>query len=255
MSRRFKRYYRKYRKAEDPVEGLAGLLGLVSMYLWFTDKTQFYIYVSVIALIFVIVIWVVIKMKKQRFNDVYSWHSDAEFLERLRSMHPNEFEDYISDMYSRLGYNAEQVGGAYDGGIDVIATKDGIKHYIQCKKYITSKVGVSEVRDFYGAMAGKLANGRGIFITTNIFTTEAEKFAEDKPIELIDGNDLIKLIKLTKKDGEAVVSAVPAPIEIKKCPKCGGDLIERVGKYGKFFGCSNYPKCTHTEKIQTVSNL
>ena len=28
-----------------------------------------------------------------------------------------------------------------------------------------------------------------------------------------------------------------------RCPKCGGDLIMRKGKYGDFKGCSNYPKC------------
>ena len=27
------------------------------------------------------------------------------------------------------------------------------------------------------------------------------------------------------------------------CPRCGGKLVEREGKYGKFFGCSNYPDC------------
>lgn len=30
------------------------------------------------------------------------------------------------------------------------------------------------------------------------------------------------------------------------CPKCGGDLVERRGKYGNFLGCSNYPKCRFT---------
>jgi len=28
-----------------------------------------------------------------------------------------------------------------------------------------------------------------------------------------------------------------------RCPKCGGGLIMRKGKYGDFKGCSNYPKC------------
>lgn len=32
------------------------------------------------------------------------------------------------------------------------------------------------------------------------------------------------------------------------CPNCGGNLIEKKGKYGKFKGCSNYPKCRFTEK-------
>ena len=32
------------------------------------------------------------------------------------------------------------------------------------------------------------------------------------------------------------------------CPKCNGVLIERSGPYGKFLGCSNYPKCNFTQK-------
>ena len=32
------------------------------------------------------------------------------------------------------------------------------------------------------------------------------------------------------------------------CPRCGGKLILRNGKYGDFFGCENYPKCKFTCK-------
>lgn len=32
------------------------------------------------------------------------------------------------------------------------------------------------------------------------------------------------------------------------CPLCGGTLVKREGKYGKFIGCSNYPKCRYTRK-------
>ena len=32
------------------------------------------------------------------------------------------------------------------------------------------------------------------------------------------------------------------------CPKCGNKLTERIGKYGKFIGCSNYPKCKYIKK-------
>ena len=31
-----------------------------------------------------------------------------------------------------------------------------------------------------------------------------------------------------------------------KCPKCGGNLVERKGRYGSFLGCSNYPRCRFT---------
>lgn len=36
--------------------------------------------------------------------------------------------------------------------------------------------------------------------------------------------------------------------DISKCPKCGGTLVERESKYGKFIGCSNYPQCKYTRK-------
>lgn len=36
---------------------------------------------------------------------------------------------------------------------------------------------------------------------------------------------------------------VNATIHSGICPKCGGRLIERHGKYGTFYGCSNYPQC------------
>lgn len=32
------------------------------------------------------------------------------------------------------------------------------------------------------------------------------------------------------------------------CPRCGGKLVLRNGKYGEFWGCSNYPKCRFIKK-------
>ena len=32
------------------------------------------------------------------------------------------------------------------------------------------------------------------------------------------------------------------------CPRCGGNLVFRNGKYGHFLGCSNYPKCKFIKK-------
>lgn len=33
------------------------------------------------------------------------------------------------------------------------------------------------------------------------------------------------------------------------CPRCGGELVRRNGKYGEFIGCSNFPRCRYTQKI------
>ena len=32
-----------------------------------------------------------------------------------------------------------------------------------------------------------------------------------------------------------------------RCPDCGGELVQRSGSKGVFWGCKNYPKCKHTE--------
>lgn len=37
----------------------------------------------------------------------------------------------------------------------------------------------------------------------------------------------------------------------RKCPKCSeGDIVLRSSIYGKFYGCSLYPKCRYTEKLE-----
>jgi restriction system protein len=137
---------------------------------------------------------------RRKFKKGEVWRSDRELLQWLRSMKPSEFEKYIADLFRRMGYETEVTGGSYDRGIDVIVEKDGIKHYIQCKKFITQEVSVGAVRDFYGAIADHVANGKGYFITTNKFTLEAERFVEDKPIELIDGFRLVDYIRQTGKN-------------------------------------------------------
>ncbi|KLO23173.1 DNA topoisomerase I [Marinitoga sp. 1197] len=34
-----------------------------------------------------------------------------------------------------------------------------------------------------------------------------------------------------------------------KCPECGGDLIIKSGRFGKFIACSNYPDCKYTAPL------
>ena len=39
--------------------------------------------------------------------------------------------------------------------------------------------------------------------------------------------------------------------DVKKgiCPRCGSELVVRKGKNGQFYGCSSYPDCKFTKKI------
>jgi DNA topoisomerase-1 len=47
-------------------------------------------------------------------------------------------------------------------------------------------------------------------------------------------------------------AAAPPPeiLEGRHCPKCGSGLIIKNGPYGKFIGCSGYPKCRFIEPLE-----
>ncbi len=36
----------------------------------------------------------------------------------------------------------------------------------------------------------------------------------------------------------------------KICLKCGAPLLIRLGKFGKFYACSKFPKCKYTESLE-----
>lgn len=55
---------------------------------------------------------------------------------------------------------------------------------------------------------------------------------------------LRKLIDAVQHGG-----GMPQPKDGRVCPQCGGAMVRRHGKYGDFWGCTNYPKCRHTERI------
>ncbi len=170
------------------------------------------------------------------------WFLGKKQVQELQKLTPAQFEEYIAVLFKSLGYETRVTGGKGDGGVDVEAVKDGHVHYIQCKKFITSKVPVSAVRDFYGAIADRVDGGKGYFITTNVFTLDAEKFAEDKPIELVDKFKLMEYMNM--------VNAPAVPVAMAHvCPKCGSELTKRKGKYGLFLGCTTYPDCDYTEKL------
>lgn len=127
--------------------------------------------------------------------------SDAGLLNWIGKLSHKEFELYVAELFRKLGYKADVVGGAGDGGIDIILERDGKKSYVQCKQY-NSKVQVDKIRDFYGAIVSKFSNAKCYFVTNNYFTLPAEEFARDKPIELIDGQQLIKDIRIFEEKVE-----------------------------------------------------
>lgn len=51
-------------------------------------------------------------------------------------------------------------------------------------------------------------------------------------------------------EDKSVEAAQPEVVEGRTCPQCNSALQVRVGRYGKFIGCTGYPNCKYLEPLQ-----
>ena len=96
------------------------------------------------------------------------------------------FEREVKSLIERSGRRARLVGGKNDGGVDIVMDDDTV---VQCKAH-KNPVSPAVARELYGAMAHFDARC-GIIVSLNGFTNGVSEFVRDKPIRLMDVNDLI----------------------------------------------------------------
>jgi restriction system protein len=110
---------------------------------------------------------------------------------------PTEFEALIQNLFTSMGLEARQTRASRDGGVDCVAYDTrpifGGKVVIQAKRY-KNTVGVSAVRDLYGTLQNEGAS-KGILVTTSGYGAASFDFAQNKPIELIEGANLLYLLE------------------------------------------------------------
>jgi restriction system protein len=119
----------------------------------------------------------------------------------VRTLTPAGFENLCKRVLTELGLaQLRTVGGAGDRGIDIeghlrVNPVVSFRVGVQCKSYAEdNKVVPRQIREFQGALG---PFDRGIFMTTSVFTQQAEEQANSpgyKPIDLIDGERLIELL-------------------------------------------------------------
>jgi HJR/Mrr/RecB family endonuclease len=77
-----------------------------------------------------------------------------------------------------------------DGGRDIIAKINvGAEQeflLIECKRYADT-IDMGKVRELYGVVSSEKAN-RGVLVTSGRFTLDAQKFADDNSMQLINGD-------------------------------------------------------------------
>ena len=167
-------------------------------------------------------------------------------LDSIRNMSWKSFEFLVSEAFRRRGYSvSENLGSGADGGIDLVVSRHSERHLVQCKNWKTRTVGVAPVRELYGLVTAESADG-GILVCTGTYSKEAEQFSKGKPLRLVDGAELLRMV--------ADVQGTKATTELEEpptCPKCNSPMVRRTARHGKragqtFWGCSTFPACRGT---------
>lgn len=111
----------------------------------------------------------------------------------IDGMEGHEFEYFCADLLRKIGFSDVSVTpGSGDQGVDVLASKDGIKYAIQCKNYASalSNTPVQEVsagKQFYGCHVG-------VVMTNSTFTPGAIQLANATNVLLWDRTKLEELV-------------------------------------------------------------
>jgi restriction system protein len=117
----------------------------------------------------------------------------------IRNLHWNEFEKLVAEAFSRIGYSvAEARDSSREAGIHLIASAANEKIFVQCKHWRAAMVGVAAVADLVSVIAAEGASG-GAVVTSGTFTDDAVAYAAGKSIQLIDGEQLEKLVLSVRK--------------------------------------------------------
>jgi len=101
-----------------------------------------------------------------------------------------------------------------------------------------------------GLMTAEKAD-QAIIVTTGNFTRDARDFAAGKPIQLVDGPQLLALVQSVqakRPDSENQPTPTAAETAAPACPQCGKPMVQRIARRGsnagsRFWGCSAYPAC------------
>lgn len=168
------------------------------------------------------------------------------------------FEAVVERLFQHLGFDTKTQTHGADGGVDIWlysrAQAGLLISLVQCKHWHKQRVGVAKVRELRGVMAAHNLK-LGQFASSSGFTADAQIFAEESGITLMDGAALLKRIVSCTPEQQTDLLQVALEGEYWRptCANCGIKLVERKSRHdgGKFWGCPTFPRCKTTIPMRT----
>ena len=159
---------------------------------------------------------------KQHFTEGPSRYTEAKLIKEMEDLgigRPSTYATIVSTIVERGYVKLEQK--------KFMPTEIGIETNKKLQEFFSNIINVKYTADMESKL-DDIADGK------TIWNELLEKFYKEFEPMVENAFDNMEKKEL-EKTGET-------------CPECGGDLVVRTGKYGKFVSCSNYPKCKYIKK-------
>lgn len=139
-----------------------------------------------------------IKSEKKEKQIICGDKLEKVVLDRISNLSGEEFEEFITDLLSSIGFNATTTKLVGDNGVDIEGSLN-VKGILEANLKVQVKRRIGNIsNDRVLSARGTLnPDEHGAIITTSSFTKPAIEEAEaqnKKPIKLIDGKQLVDLI-------------------------------------------------------------
>ncbi|PHV11113.1 restriction endonuclease [Chitinimonas sp. BJB300] len=167
----------------------------------------------------------------------------------LDGLNRSQFDALLVEAFRRRGYSVKPARS----GSELLLEKHGRRYLAQSTVWRANKVGVLSVRELHWAMLAEGVQG-GFLISAGTYSTNADRFAHDHAITLIDGTALRMLLHGITLPSQLVL-ADASNEHAPPCPGCGGDMVQRVANRGAnagepFWGCMKYPVCCGVQVVE-----
>jgi len=127
--------------------------------------------------------------RKEHIKNKHGKFSKAVYIHNMDGF---EFERVVGEIFRLHGFSVVDIKPTGDAGRDLIIKKNGKRTLVECK-HQKGTIGRPVIQKLHSAVEHDKRADHGIVVTTGKFSKQAEKYAKDVQIELIDLPNLRKL--------------------------------------------------------------
>ena len=190
-------------------------------------------------------------------------YTEGTLIKAMANIH-NELDSIVQSYYPDKE-TASKVVGRYKvvlketAGLGTVATRAATIDKLKEREYVIvvkKKITMTEKGIAVMQLLTKDDNLLNYSVLTSPLTTAMyeqqldevlnHKLTAEKFTQIVHSMIHEKITSLKSVNSTIADSKPQAKLTGKKCPECGSDIVERVGKFGPFETCSNYPKCKWT---------